>query len=741
MNQQPDPAGQVADREAALLCSADVRIVPVRIALPYQLGLVVVAAAMLLLPVLYVALIGVLAFFVWMHAVHSPAVIFQAGIGIWRAAVYVGPLVAGAVGVLFMIKPILAKPPKPPRPLGLARTNQSLLFEFVERLCRALGAPPPQEIRVDMQVNASASYRRGLRSLFGKDLVLTLGMPLAAGLNVDQLAGILAHEFGHFSQTTAMRFTYVIARINHWFARVVYERDQWDLKLTTWSENATTGFVQFVLLLAQFSVWLSRRILWILMYVGHALSAFLSRQMEHNADAHEVQLIGSAGFRQTYLRMGLLQIATQSALGQVEKMWAERRLARDLPALVLVHAERIEQNVETMSQIERGMLEQRARMFDTHPSGAERIRRAERSTVTPAMTCPEPASALFRKFGSLAERSTLAFYQSTVGEETGNAALVGPEDAAAGLAKAVALGQATERVAFGGAVMGFGIAPKSLEPVVPSSVPAGIAALERARQHTQSLRGSVPSLVNDYDTAYDKLQRVGTALLLDAAGMRYSPKDLDLPTKETAALLALEQSTEEERQRAREAMRPVFAAIEDRVDAAVALAMHPNVRPRLADAGPTLANFHAIGETLVTLAASWQQLARLGTKCRDLSMLVNGIDAYGGDEHFQGHIQRVISETFDLLGRLFGRLNETPYPFEHAHGTVSIARYAVPTRPTADIQILDHALGALNRVMSLYERCWGEIAALVEEVEAAVGMAPLDAQEGTNSNDPPDDRP
>jgi Zn-dependent protease with chaperone function len=37
-------------------------------------------------------------------------------------------------------------------------------------------------------------------------LVLVIGLPLAAGMSMRQVAGVLAHEFGHFAQGAGMRF-------------------------------------------------------------------------------------------------------------------------------------------------------------------------------------------------------------------------------------------------------------------------------------------------------------------------------------------------------------------------------------------------------------------------------------------------------------------------------------------------------------------------------------------------------
>jgi len=100
--------------------------------------------------------------------------------------------------------------------------------DVVDRICEEVGAPQPKRIDVDCNVNASAGFRRGMLSMFGNDMVLTIGLPLAAGLTLQEFGGVLAHEFGHFSQGLGMRLSYLVRAIIHWFVRVVYQRDQWD---------------------------------------------------------------------------------------------------------------------------------------------------------------------------------------------------------------------------------------------------------------------------------------------------------------------------------------------------------------------------------------------------------------------------------------------------------------------------------------------------------------------------------
>ncbi len=200
----------------------------------YRLALILVAIAMVLLPIIYVALIVAVGYALLVYVEVAPAWFgLRPGAGaiFWRSLGFLTPFVAGVILILFMVKPLFAQRPAATKPLTLDPSRQDGLFGFVHRLCDVVAAPRPSRIDVDCAVNASAAFERGGWGLASDRLVLTIGLPLAAGLDLRCLAGVLAHEFGHFAQGTGMRLSYVIRSVNGWFARVVYERDAWDQKL------------------------------------------------------------------------------------------------------------------------------------------------------------------------------------------------------------------------------------------------------------------------------------------------------------------------------------------------------------------------------------------------------------------------------------------------------------------------------------------------------------------------------
>ena len=190
-----------------------------RVSPPYTLALMLITVVMVLLPYLLglTVLAGYGVYYWAVHARGMLTVTHNARLLLILGVVYVAPLFAGVVLVFFMFKPWFAPRANFPQPLALNPAAEKTLFAFITKICELVGAPLPRRIDLDAELNASASFRRGWRSLFSNDLVLTIGLPLVAGMTTRQLAGIIAHEFGHFTQGTAMRLTYVVDRVNFWF--------------------------------------------------------------------------------------------------------------------------------------------------------------------------------------------------------------------------------------------------------------------------------------------------------------------------------------------------------------------------------------------------------------------------------------------------------------------------------------------------------------------------------------------
>lgn len=662
---------------------------PVRVTLLYRFAIGLVALCMLLLPLAYVGLVAVTAYAWLWHAVHNVSVFHTLRSVYGALLIYAGPLVAGGTLLLFMVKPLFAPRPPEPQRVSVTREEQPELFFLVEKLCAAIGAPMPRRIDLNCDVNASASFRRGLLSLFSDDLVLTIGLPLVSGLNLRQLTGVLAHEFGHFAQGSGMRVSYIIRSVNAWFARVVYGRDRWDMRLVEASQ-ANDIRIGVFFYLARFFVWLTRLVLKGLMYVGHTLSCFLLRQMEFDADRYEARVAGSEIFGQTARRLPLLSVAHAGAVADVSGSWQDRQLTDDFVAVVMHNFSRLP--THTRELLEQHIAETKTKLFDTHPCDRERIEHAEAEHSAGLFRLEVPARSLFRDYAALSRRCSKALYEEQLEVVISDASLLPSE---------VYLAQQRERDAEFDALRAFLGRPLDPERALrldlahlgrPPELDADRAALQGARTRMDELRDEV---LDHY--AEDESRHLRWVNGLQAEALLEAGLKLD------AASFGLQKADVES------ARRLAAAARSERLDAPQLFAFDASLTG-FVTAGLRLA--HAMDLPEARHIEAWvraHQALEAERTCidqleaeffRQLGLLNN----FASRQHVQGLRDGILSRSRTLLAHLRALrqgLEQTPYPFEHADGDVSFGHALVPELPAdADEigQVMNAASGTLQRV-------------------------------------------
>jgi Zn-dependent protease with chaperone function len=386
-----------------------------KVSLLYQFGLLLVAIFMVLLPIAYLCFIAGVIYGVYWYAFHGRALLFSGPTGglygiIFRVILYIGPLLGGLIAVFFMFKPILARPRKGIEPIELNPAEHPRLYQFIAHVSDALQVSIPGRIYLDCELNAGAGLRRGLASFFGNDLMLVIGLPLVAGLNTRQLSALIAHELGHCTQGLAMRLGYVIDRVDRWFVRVVYGRDSWDDAFEEWAGSIDDWRLEFIVLFARAAIRLSRAVLSFLLHLGHAASCFLSRQMEYHADACSIELAGSACVETLLLRLRELNLLQHLAYNGLNQLWQKRRQLPDsLPDFLTELEKRMPEDFH--EQASSTLLNETAGWFATHPTPAQRIRKARQRSAQGIFTLEKPARVLFNDFTAAAKAITTMHYR------------------------------------------------------------------------------------------------------------------------------------------------------------------------------------------------------------------------------------------------------------------------------------------------------------------------------------------
>jgi Zn-dependent protease with chaperone function len=688
-------------------------IPPRRIPAAYRLTLALSAFALVLLPLAYVGLIAAAAWGVWFYAVHGMGIFSGSGGGIWRLVLYVGPLAAGAILIGFMVKPLFARRSEPAEPLSIDLDQEPALRDLIRSICAQLRAPMPSLVNVDCQVNASARLRRGWVSLGRGDLALTIGLPLAANLSARQLAGVLAHEFGHFAQGGGMALTYVIRSINSWFARVVFERDRWDDQLEEWSQGGDAR-IALVLQLARGAVWISRRILHGLMYVGHAITCLQLRQMEYDADYYETHVAGSTDFGQTSQELARLGPAMQAALGELGELWSRRRLVDDLPGFVALRRSQL--TTEGMQKISAAQLEVRTRWLDTHPSDRDRIAQAEALRLPGVFRGDGPASALFRDFAALCRDTSLHHYRVVLDLSVDNNNLL-PVAAVARVGEdASAIESARHRLT--GQVLSIHrpLLWKEID-LAPPSAPTDAATLARqfaaVRAELARLRESAETSASIYGGLHEDLEHTRNARAFLFDGIQIKPESFKLVASDLA--VAERRIVEIQTQlagRTRE-LAAFEAAVHEWVCLVVRAARNPTVRERL---DPTAAaQLEDAARALIMLRPWFEALPDWLHEHTLFALYVGNTQALGGNTRFLDSLDRRRQRIRALPQQAREMIGNVMHPFAETDDAPTVA--AALDKALTGVDLDGRAVVLIRLAIGLYFRLLGQLALMGEKIE------------------------
>jgi Zn-dependent protease with chaperone function len=699
-----------------------------RAGLWYQISAICVAAAILMLPVLYIGMIGAVGYLAYWHATHNLSLFNMAGRSITNLRVwilllllYVTPLGAAAILVVFMFKPFFAKLPERDFPLTVTDTDERALFAFVHRICDCLNAPYPHRIDINCEPNASASFRDGIIGFVRRDLVLTIGLPLVAGMPLQNLAEVIAHELGHFSQRFGMRQNYLIRRINHWFVRLVYERDHWDEWLADCSDDESYRGARLVFYAARFGVWLSRRLLWVITKLSIAISCIQLRQMEYHADQCALEVVGSDAFVKATRRIRLIAAAWGSVDSDMAFSWRQNRVADNLPMLVGARLADVSPEVEERIASEIELT--RTRAFDTHPSDKDRITRAQAYAAQGIFSDPRPATLLFKNFSMLSAAVTLTYYRRTVGISVENQNLV---------PSAQFLKERTQQKKDDDALKSYlpfeisthrRIYLKIDQLNSPDDARRHVA---RMRQAAEKLGGAAPGIAAKYERLKvldKKAAQAKVAQALARAGLEFDPKPIDATEANSAAAEKAAMSAQAAAAPLAEKITAVEKVLRVRMISALELLTVPAVLKRIPNAGLLFDEAQRLVQVmsrLESLESVWACLAI--STARLTSLIERGESIPDVEQSHPNWILVTRAEARQVAGHLReirDRLSNCPFPFEHATSNMSVGAYACPKlqSPEEIMTTVTDGQEAFMRLGVVYHRVFARLATIAQKVE------------------------
>ncbi len=716
--------------QARLLAAISGPIERVPTTLGYRIAAAAVACLMILLPLIYIGIIlAAIAGVIW-YATHGTVIFETSGTSSGRGGMglmllYVGPLFVGLLTVLFMIKPLFASPARSDGKRALDRAQEPKLFAFVDKLCESVHAPKPKRIDVDCDVNASASFRRGMLSMFSSgDLVLTIGMPLAAGLSMQQLSGVLAHEFGHFSQGFGMRVSYVVRSISHWFARVVYERDNWDEWLANTANSLDIRF-GIVLHLARIIVWLTRRILWALMMIGHIFSSNLLRQMEYDADLHEIRFSGSDAFRKTFVQLRRLGVAYQQGLVDQQTFFRDGKLGDNLPKLTCLN--RDTQDDELVKKLFAGVMDEKTEWMATHPADKDRIARAKQENEAGVFQLDAPASTLFENFDQTCAQVTQDMFQEIFGDELKPNMLVPVEHLVSHIAAAKEADLALKRM-----LGSYFRIPRQMEFSINHDGPldenSAVESLTSARTKMITQLPAYSQLSKEFDEVDSKWLLCHQVEALLGQGAKLDQKNFVVPVSSVSDAQVAAADFRKRLATLHEELRPLEKSFELRVATAFRLLHTSTILNSLGEteALGLARSMHLVTQTLDPVQAAYREIMEIRNRMAAVGLLLRMVSGSNVDEKTAKNVRERLKTLGGDVRTISDRFQTVNFPFEHADGAITMTQYMVPKPP--DEEDISTILLATDKLLEnyfyVYFRSIGTLASITQRVEEALGFPP-----------------
>lgn len=718
------------DQKKAILNAISVNNIPRHATRTYIVGLVFTACAVLLLPLLYLAVLALVLEGTFLFVIRFDS-IFAGCHPVVKYPAIMMILCVGLSCVLGLVKPFFVSTTVVKRPDTLRRDAEPLLYEYVNRLCDVLGARRPTDIHVTCDLNAAAEFQRGWKNPFGhRGVSLYLGLPLVAGLTLRQFTGILAHELGHFSQRKAMWFENIVRRSNHWFLRAANERDRVDDLLM--ERCAAGGILSIPCYFARFVVYLTRWILKGLARVGTMISCLMSRQMEFNADHCQVRAVGSRTMAATMWRLREMSLAHQVSFRDVAAFYEEGRLPDSMPDLVLANMEFITPKLK--KKLRRMMVDEKSGPFDSHPTDIERISRVADDTDqgffrSDSLPIDLSATALFGRFEELSKVTSVHFFEGSLNQKISARTLHPVTKLLERQSDQIEAARALRRY-FQTDIPLQRPLPIPGQAVEPPENPRETAnELKLCRKRMLDELPVYKSLSPRYRAAEETLLDTTAAQTLLQAQVPFEPSHYRITNATSEAISG-------RLTRAREGIATLAAKLltfeteaGHRLSFALQLLHVPAVLERISNGedlkyettdyleiamyvGQLVGEIPSLRLTLLKLQTLLERTKGTNVSDRARAMI---------DSLSAGLRERLIAIQSDMGDRL--------YPFDHARAETTLKKFALPHIPGErnTAAIVEAAEQLQSRLLTLQLRLFARMARAAEKIEEAIGMSPLPA--------------
>lgn len=699
------------------------KIEPVATTPMYHVSMLLGTIIILLLPLLYLCMIAIVMYGLFYHATES-IVIFKKTRGYVALLIYLTPLAVGSALTVFMLRPLFINWRFHDPDKDLDPNTQPHFYAFVNKICDLVGARRPSMIRITSEVNAYASFRHGASGMFTRQMVLTVGMPLIGCLDTRTLAGILAHEFGHFRQGANMRMTFLNYKVLNWFNAAIHLRGKLDQKLEEWA-NSSHQLIVIPMQVSRAFIWMTRKILAALSYLSARVYYMLCRQGEFDADRYAARLIGSQNFQLIAQEFIRLSMAATAVKDEMNATWHNnQQLVDDYTRAIT--AEYQNQPADIQETVNKIIADGNTHWQNTHPCDRERNENAMREKSSGIFTLAVPASQLFTRFDKYSKDMTFHLYRNIWELPVAVNNLVPVEQF---------IGHRQQREQHSAAMDYFFKDCFNIHtPVLVMPLPKVNAdqqtqfmqkwyALAEQLLKNQSL---IKQHYNQCGQLYERKQLAESAEALLKAGFKIDPKEFKLAKAELPTVAARLASLNQEYGNALQQMQNNNKLVYNRMQIDFALAQLPCHLPSTAEVNENLPQLQKITDCLNRLNGIQDEIRQLGFVQSRLETLLHNFDS--DETQNPKDLRTEIENLADICRRhltaLQNSLGNLAYPFAHTKTNYQLSEH-IFTQKHNELnppQIAQYSDSVQNDLYYFKWQCVAALADHARKIESILGL-------------------
>lgn len=632
--------------------------------------------------------------------------------------------ILGVLGLIFailMLKALFVPRQRSSTVVQVSPSEESELYAFIERACGHMGVRAPTQIYFVAEPNAFAGVDAGLiGALVGRPPVLGLGLPLMAGMNLNQFCGVLAHELGHVDQGIAGRATAVIESVRAWMFIGALRFDAVDMFFVgeATQKDSPLKLIGLALLLASIP---ARLLLLLLGIIAGFPALLMSRQMEHDADRAGHAFIGGEAYASMIRRLQELVAGSTQALLEINDFAKKKEVPDDVAALIAGAADRL--GSEAKAQIEEDLKQRSVPLWSTHPAHAERIKRARESGEAGCFSLDVPAITLFRDFRSITIRASYAFYREHLGSEVFDLTFVDSR----------AMVSAGKEHAQNRTLSGtyLGVQPPDWRPLFPqaSAIDATVdpkRSMERLRQSRAAIKAlphaDLQQAVSDFQQAdSERLKCSGAERYFATFPGQQLPKSVNLRMRSPSGVGVIRADAQTKEALAVDQLDHAFEQGRMRLMAALQLLHAKGSEKHIQDAVRLRTRSKQLFDALIALRESFGLMMSVRENLEGASMVATGMDKSSTQQHTHRALKSISTPILFQLDLVRRQLGTVRYPFENAGGSISLAERLIDQTPREGEwpDILSTAARAVERYPQECANVLAELCQIARGVEKA----------------------